>query len=74
MRHCLVGSLVLFLVIASNADAKPKPKPKKPSDPVAWTSYGYDNQLQNAVPSTLLTLRSVTRLAPAWTVRLDGAV
>ena len=68
--------LLLSLVVASGAGAKPKPqpKPKPPSDPLAWTSYGYDNQLRNAVPSTLLTLRSVTRLAPAWTTGLDGPV
>jgi outer membrane protein assembly factor BamB len=66
--------LTLAVAPAAGGKPKPKPKPKAPSDPVAWTSYGYDNQLRNAVPSALLTLRSVTRLAPAWRVKLDGPV
>jgi outer membrane protein assembly factor BamB len=76
MLRPLLGFLLVSLVVASGASARPKPqpKPKPPSDPVAWTSYGYDNQLRNAVPSTLLTLRSVTRLAPAWKTGLDGPV
>src|SRR2546428_1421351 len=73
-RRVLVCLLLLTLVVASGASGKPKPKPKAPSDPLAWTSYGYDNQLRNAVPSSLLTLRSVTRLASAWKVTLDGPV
>jgi outer membrane protein assembly factor BamB len=76
LRRTLCPLLLLSLVVASGAGAKPKPKTKSqsPSDPVEWTSYGYDNQLRNAVPSTLLTLRSVTRLAPAWKTGLDGPV
>jgi hypothetical protein len=76
LRRTLCPLLLLSLVVASGAGAKPKPKTKSqsPSDPVEWTSYGYDNQLRNAVPSTLLTLRSVTHLAPAWKTGLDGPV
>lgn len=68
--------LILVLAFAPGAAAKPKPKltAAPPSDPVAWTSYGYDNQLQNAVASAQLTLRSVGRLASVWTAKLDGAV
>ena len=76
LRRSLGPLLLLFLVVAAAAGAKPKPKatPISPSDPVAWTSYGYDNQLQNAVSSTQLTLGSVGRLAPVWKAELDGAV
>jgi len=76
MLRRVLGLLLVSLVVASGASARSKLqlKPKPPSDPVAWTSYGYDNQLRNAVASTLLTLRSVTRLAPAWEAGLDGAV
>ena len=76
LRRALGLLLLLSLVFVAAAGAKPKPKatPKPPSDPVAWTSYGYDNQLQNAVSSTQLTLRSVGRLAPVWKAELDGAV
>jgi outer membrane protein assembly factor BamB len=72
----LVWLLLFSLVAASGASGKPKPKPKPkpPSDPLAWTSYAYDNQLRNAVPSSLLTPRSVTRLASAWQVTLDGPI
>jgi outer membrane protein assembly factor BamB len=76
MLRRVLGLSLLSLVIASGAGAKsrPQPEPEQPSDPVAWTSYGYDNQLRNAVPSTLLTLRTVPRLAPAWKAELDGPV
>ena len=78
LRRTLGLLLLVFLVVATGAGAKPKPKPKpKPtalSDPVAWTSYGFDDQLRNSVSSTLLTLRSVTHLAAAWKAELDGPV
>src|SRR6266550_5746792 len=76
MLRRVLGLSLVSLVVASGAGAKakPQPKPEPPSDPVAWTSYGYDNQLRNAVPSTLLTLRTVPRLAPAWQAELDGPV
>jgi hypothetical protein len=61
-----VALLSLVFVAAGSASPKPKVTPIPPSDPVAWTSYGYDNQLQNAVSSTQLTLGSVGRLAPVW--------
>ena len=76
LRRAFGPLVLLSLVFVAAAGAKPKPKatPKPPSDPVAWTSYGYDNQLQNAVTSTQLTLESVGRLAPVWKAELDGAV
>jgi len=76
MLRRVLGLSLLSLVVVSGAGAKPRPQAKAepPSDPVAWTSYGYDNQLRNAVPSTLLTLGTVPRLAPAWKAGLDGPV
>ena len=74
LRRPLGRLLLLSLVFAAGAGATPKAKPIPPTDPVAWTSYGYDNQLQNAVSSTQLTLGSVGRLAPMWKAELDGGV
>jgi len=45
-----------------------------PPDPIAWTSYGYDNQLGNAVPTKVLTPAAVNRLEPRWSLQLDGPV
>src|SRR5439155_21097515 len=43
-------------------------------DPIAWTSYGYDNQLGNSVPTSVLTLPAVPRLELRWASRLDGPI
>jgi outer membrane protein assembly factor BamB len=43
-------------------------------DPLAWTSYGYDNQLGNAIPTRRLTLGAVPQLRLDWSVQLDGPV
>lgn len=43
-------------------------------DPTAWTSYGYDNQLGNAVQTRALPVSAVQRLELRWSVQLDGAV
>lgn len=45
-----------------------------PIDPGAWTSYGFDNQLTNAIGSRGLTSRTVPGLRLAWSLQLDGAV
>src|ERR1700675_2981108 len=76
MLRRVLGLSLLSLVVVSGAGAKPRPqaKPEPPSDPVAWTSYGYDHQLRNAVPSTLLTLRTIPRVAPAGMAALDAPV
>src|SRR5262249_34642562 len=39
-----------------------------------WLSYGHDNQLTNATPSTALTSKSAPRLARTWISKLAGAV
>jgi outer membrane protein assembly factor BamB len=44
------------------------------ADPNAWTSYGFDNQLGNAITSHALTLRSVPALRLDWSQTLDGPV
>ena len=43
-------------------------------EPVSWTSYAGENQLQNSAWSRSLTRASVPRLAPVWTKRLDGRI
>ena len=50
--------------------------PQIPSpQPVSWTSYGDENQLQNAAPGRCsLTRSSVKTLAPAWKAQLDGKI
>jgi outer membrane protein assembly factor BamB len=43
-------------------------------DPTSWTSYGFDNQLTNAITSKSLTPRTVPGLRLGWSAQLDGAV
>ncbi|MDX6435739.1 MAG: hypothetical protein QOK34_573 [Gaiellaceae bacterium] len=43
-------------------------------DPASWTSYGFDNQLTNAITSKSLTPRTVPDLRLGWSTQLDGAV
>jgi outer membrane protein assembly factor BamB len=43
-------------------------------DPASWTSYGFDNQLTNAITSKSLTPRTVPGLRLGWSTQLDGAV
>jgi len=44
------------------------------ADPNAWTSYGFDNQLGNAIASHALTPRTVPKLRLEWSQQLDGPV
>ena len=39
-----------------------------------WLSYGHDNQLTNAAPSSALTPKSAPRLVRTWISKLDGPV
>jgi len=43
-------------------------------DPIAWPSYGFDNQLGNAIRTRALTLDAVPRLELAWKHQLDGTI
>jgi outer membrane protein assembly factor BamB len=43
-------------------------------DPTSWPSYGYDNQLSNAIQTNTLTQDAVRRLQLDWTTQLDGPV
>lgn len=70
MKKLLVALALAAFLPTSSAAAQTT----TPSDPVAWTSYGYDNQLGNAVPSQKLTLRSIPRLGLAWSAQLEGAM
>jgi outer membrane protein assembly factor BamB len=64
---------VLFAVVAAATPIGAAAAATVP-DPVAWTSYGYDNQLGNAISTRVLTLSAVPRLELGWSVQLDGAV
>jgi outer membrane protein assembly factor BamB len=57
--------------------AHPKPKPKPVPPPVAptdssWLSYGFDDQLTNAVTSSTISAATAPSLALRWSVPLDG--
>lgn len=43
-------------------------------DPTSWTSYGYDNQLGNAIATKALTQDAVGRLELNWSAELDGPI
>jgi outer membrane protein assembly factor BamB len=64
----VVPAFAALVLIAPASSAEP------PQDPVSWTSYGYDNQLGNAVPTKVLTLAAVPQLRPRWSLQLDGPV
>jgi outer membrane protein assembly factor BamB len=66
----LLLAVALALLVAPVGAAETEPVP----DPLAWTSYGYDNQLGNAIPTRTLTISAASRLGLAWSVKLDGAV
>ena len=67
MRRLAPALLAVALCLCTEAQAAT-------SDPNAWTSYGYDNQLGNAVPTQTLTLKAVPELRLQWSRQLDGAV
>ena len=65
-------SILLLLALAAPAAAGAAAPPAP--DPSAWTSYGYDNQLGNGVPTKILTVPAVARLGLDWSLQLDGPV
>jgi hypothetical protein len=67
VRRLVPAVLVAALALCAAAQAST-------ADPSAWTSYGYDNQLGNAVATGTLTLRAVPKLRLDWSRQLDGAV
>jgi PQQ-like domain len=67
VRRLVPAVLVAALALCAAAQAST-------TDPSAWTSYGYDNQLGNAVATGTLTLRAVPKLRLDWSRQLDGAV
>ena len=68
MRRCVPALLLLVvsLCVAGRASAQ--------SDPNAWTSYGSDDQLTNAIETRALTLDAVPNLRLNWSQALDGPV
>ena len=65
MRRLLFVTVVV-LALAPHAAAA--------VDPMSWTSYGYDNQLGNAIQTKTLTQEAVRRLQLSWSAQLDGPV
>jgi outer membrane protein assembly factor BamB len=68
--------IVLSLLLAGAAAkaTRPTAKAQVPAEPTAWTSYANDNQLRDSVFSKSLTRKSVPRLSPLWTTKLDGPI
>lgn len=68
MRRCgpALFLLVVSLCVAGRASAQ--------SDPNAWTSYGSDDQLTNAIETRVLTLDAAPNLRLDWSQALDGPV
>jgi outer membrane protein assembly factor BamB len=66
------GPALLVLVVA--LCLTPHAQSATRADPNAWTSYGFDNQLGNAVPTQAFTLGAVPKLRLDWAQQLDGAV
>jgi outer membrane protein assembly factor BamB len=71
VRALLVAAIFAGLVAIPAAKAG---RAGLPIEPEAWTSYGFDNQLTNAVGSRSLTPRSAPRLRAVWSTQLDGPV
>jgi hypothetical protein len=69
VRRAAVISLVLVVVALSAVGPA-----TAQSDPNAWTSYGFDDQLSNSIASDALTLRTVSKLRLGWSQHLDGPV
>src|SRR4051812_49169414 len=68
MTRLLPALLVALLTLCAAPSAGAQ------GDPNAWTSYGFDNQLGNAITSHTVTLSSVAALRLDWSQRLDGPV
>jgi outer membrane protein assembly factor BamB len=64
----LVLALASLVVTPSAAASEPT------CDPTSWTSYGYDNQLGNAIQTKRLTQSAVERLQLSWSAELDGPI
>jgi len=73
MRQGAAPALVALLVAIFAAGAAAAPAAHRSTD-AAWTSFGHDDQLTNAVDDPALDAASVPRLAQSWLQTLDGAV
>ena len=67
---CRSAAILAVVVVALSAAGRATAQ----SDPNAWTSYGFDDQLSNRIDSDALTLRSVPKLRLHWSQQLDGPV
>jgi len=67
--------IALFACASAQAAGIPlTPQVTQIPEPVSWTSYGGENQLQNAAWSRSLTRAGVKTLAPVWKTKLDGRI
>jgi outer membrane protein assembly factor BamB len=75
-RRASALPVVVLLAFAFGALALTRPAgAAEPTyDPMSWTSYGYDNQLGNAIQTKRLTLSAVKGLELGWSLQLDGPV
>src|SRR5207249_4563385 len=73
-RRALAVCSIVVPAFAAFALAAAATAGEPAQDPIAWTSYGYDNQLGNSVPTSVLTLSAVPRLELRWASRLDGPI
>jgi outer membrane protein assembly factor BamB len=66
--------LRVLLLIAVLSLAPPAVAAVPTYDPMSWTSWGYDNQLGNAIQTKTLTQEAASRLELSWSLQLDGPV
>jgi outer membrane protein assembly factor BamB len=67
--------IALFACASAQAAGIPlTPQVTQIPEPVSWTSYGGENQLQNAAWSRSLTRAGVKTLTPVWKTKLDGRI
>jgi outer membrane protein assembly factor BamB len=66
--------LLFAACVAALAAASPATALGPTRDPTSWTSYGYDNQLTNAVALSALTPITAPRLTLSWSHELDGPI
>ena len=76
MRPLLALCGIVLVACGSARAAGPPLTPLLPQvpEPTSWTSYGGENELQNAAWSRSLTATSAKTLAPVWKAKLDGKI
>lgn len=70
----LCGIALVACTSAQAAGIPLTPQLPQAPEPVSWTSYAGENQLQNSTWSRALTRAGVKTLTPAWKTKVDGKV